>query len=247
MIGPFGYFIYSIGLIKSYRSFNSASETTILNYTWPIFTILITKLFFRKRRSESKLFRVFEWAGVLFGFLSVFILATKGHINTFQISNISGIAWGMLSGISYGFFSSYSSTIDKDDIASFLLVSISVSLIISIVFSIKELALIKQITAQDILVVGILGCLLDGLGYIAWATANSIANEKKINISSVASLMFILPFLSLIVIFFFLRESTLFELYFIVSLLLIIISGILSQKTETITNYLLKLLGTRSK
>lgn len=33
LVGPFGYFIYWLGLVQSSRNFNRISETTILNYS----------------------------------------------------------------------------------------------------------------------------------------------------------------------------------------------------------------------
>ena len=232
LVGPFGYFIYSVSLIQSYRVFNSASETTILNYTWPIFTVIFTELFFRKKTRKSSSLQIIEVAAIILGFLSVIVLASKGNIALLKILNIKGFGWGLLSGISYGIFSSYSGTISKDEQSAFLFSSISFSLILMLILSVPELNLIETFTTNDLLIVATLGCLLNGIGYITWTASNRLAREKNISISTVASLMFVLPLLSLVIISALLKETQLFQPYFIVSLFLIILSGVLSQKAE---------------
>lgn len=236
MIGPFGYFFYSVGLMQSFRAFDSASETTILNYTWPIFTVVITELFFRKKSQINICQRIIESFGIALGFLSIIVVATQGNIKSFEISNIRGLLWGLSSGVSYGIFSSYSSKITNEDRSAFLFSSILVSLVLISIFSIQEINLIPTFTINDIIIVCVLGCLLNGIGYITWTSANRLAREMEISISAIASLMFLLPLLSLVMITIFLKENTLFALYFLLSLVFIILSGVLSQKPEIIAD-----------
>jgi drug/metabolite transporter (DMT)-like permease len=96
--------------------------------------------------------------------------------------------------------------------------------------SIPEINRIKNINRQDIIIVVALGCVLNGIGYITWTRANRVAREKGISISSVASIMFILPILSLIIIAVLLGETILAQTYFLVSLLLVFLSTILCQR-----------------
>lgn len=238
LIGPFGYFIYSIALNLSFREFNSASETTILNYTWPVFTVIFTQAVFKGIKSATPGVRLIEVLGVVFGFLSVFVLATNGNWADLSISNLKGLLWGLLAGASYGFFSAYSSTVPKEKQSIFLLVSVTLSLVLMGLVSIPELTHPRTFTITDILVVFFLGCVLNGVGYITWTRANRVAREKDINISSVASLMFILPILSLLIIAILLGETTLFEPYFILSLILVFLSMVLCQRSSALDKYI---------
>lgn len=238
LFGPFGYFLYSVGLMQSFRAFNSASETAILNYTWPVFTVIFSETLFQTQAKKSRLFHLVEGMGIFCGLLAVMILATKGNITTLDFLNIKGVGWGLLSGISYGIFSAYSGTVTKERQGGFLLSSIITSLVLMMLFSIKEISLISTFTFQDLLIVFILGSLLNGVGYITWTTANRIAREEEINISSIASLMFILPILSLTIIAIFLKETELFEVYFLVSLIFVVTSSILCQKAQDIVDFL---------
>jgi len=179
--------------------------------------------------TRSRLFRLVEGLGIVLGLLAVMILATKGRFTSLDILNIKGIAWGLLSGISYGIFSAYSGTVTKERHGGFLLLSITTSLALMLIFSMKELDLISTFTFQDVLIVFVLGSLLNGIGYITWTTANRIAREENLPSSSIASLMFVLPILALVIVSLLLKETKLLEIYFVVSLLFVALSSVLCQ------------------
>lgn len=54
LIGLCGYYIYWLSFIQSFRAFNSGSEATVLNYTWPIFTIFLQNYFLGIRTEKGK-------------------------------------------------------------------------------------------------------------------------------------------------------------------------------------------------
>lgn len=231
-IGLFGYGIYWLGYISCFHSYKGASEPIILNYTWPVFTVLFTELFYRTKKIKTKTIYGIEVLGIFFGFLSVIILATQGNIYSFHVNNLPGLAWGLLAGSSYGFFSAYSSSVPKEKQSVFLLSSILSSLVFMVFLSWSELSIIPTLTIYDFIIVALLGSVVDGLGYIFWTRANRIAKYEQISISSVASIIFFLPLLSLIIISIVFNEKTLFQPYFIVTLLLLLLSSIFCQKAN---------------
>jgi drug/metabolite transporter (DMT)-like permease len=235
-VGIFGYFVYWIAFIQTFRAFNSASEPAVLNYTWPVFTVLFTEVLFRKDKIDNKKKKLIEALAIVLGFAAVVILSTRGEITAFQIFNSRGLFWGLVTGASYGFFSAYSSLIPKDDQAKFLLYSIFFSLILITPLSISELGQVYTFTSKELTAVFLLGFMNDGVGYVLWTRANRIANESKISISSVASLTFLLPLFSLIIISVALKEFQLFESYFYISLILLIFSTLLSQRSDEIAS-----------
>ena len=176
-----------------------------------------------------------EALAVVLGFTAVLILSTRGNIKSFQILNLKGIFWGIVTGASYGFFSSFSSLVPKYEQAKFLLYSIFFSLILIIPFAITELGQISTFTSKELTAVFLLGFINDGVGYVLWTRANRIANERKVSISSIASLTFLLPLFSLVVIFIALKEFQLFQPYFYISLLLLTFSTLLSQRSDEIS------------
>jgi drug/metabolite transporter (DMT)-like permease len=236
LVGIFGYFVYWIAFIQTFRAFNSASEPAVLNYTWPVFTVLFTEALFRKDKIVNKKKKLLEALAIVLGFAAVVILSTRGEITAFQIFNSRGLFWGLVTGASYGFFSAYSSLIPKDDQAKFLLYSIFFSLILITPLSISELGQVYTFTSKELTAVFLLGFMNDGVGYVLWTRANRIANESKISISSVASLTFLLPLFSLIIISVALKEFQLFESYFYISLILLIFSTLLSQRSDEIAS-----------
>jgi drug/metabolite transporter (DMT)-like permease len=237
LFGPLGYFVYSVSYNQSSRSYNSISETTILNYTWPVFTIIFTDLVFNKKSNRSGTFRAVEATGILLGFASIVILATRGNPASFQV-NLPGIFWGLLTGLSYGIFSAYSSTVDEDRQGVFLLTATLASLVFITGFALGEMSMLNALTLKDVAAAFALGGLLDGIGYTTWTRANRLAHQQRVDISSIASLMLVLPFTSLLIVSLLLGESQILQPYFIASLALILISSIICQKTGVIVGWI---------
>jgi len=235
LISPLGYLVYCVGVNQSSRAYDSISETTILNYTWVIFTIIFTELFFNKNRKRDRVIQIIEAIGIILGFAAVVVLVTQGDFSSLHI-NVPGLLWGLAAGVSYGIFSAYSSTVDEESQGVFLLVGIFMSILLISFPSLTELDLIPALTWREIGVAFASGGLLSGLGYVGWTRANRLARIQNVDISSVASLMLVLPFTSLLVSNLFLRESSFLQPYFLVSLALIILSSVICQKTIAIAN-----------
>ena len=237
VFGLFGYFLYWLALIQCFREFSSASGSTVLNYTWPIFTVFFTEFIFRKR-SKPILHRVIEWLGVFMGFIAVAVLATRGNLALFEITHIRGLIWGLAAGATYGLYGAYSGTVPKELHGAFLLVSAGISFLAMLPFGLYEAGLLREITLQDFLVVAILGSVFDGGGYFLWTSANRTAREYDVDISTVGSIIFFLPILSVITISLFFKETEIFKPYFGVTLFLLISGSILCQRTARIVNFL---------
>ena len=237
--GLFGYFVYWQGLIQCFREFSSASGSTVLNYTWPIFTVLFTEIIFR-RTSKPRLFRLVEWFGIFLGFASVFVLATKGDVFSFEFTHLKGLLWGLLAGGSYGFFSAYSGTIPKESHGSFLLVSAGVSVLAMLPFGLTEAHLLHTITIRDMVIVAVLGSVFDGMGYFLWTAANRTAREQGVDISAVGSIVFFLPLLSVVGISLIFGEHELLKPYFAVTLVLLISGSVLCQRTGKVSAWILE-------
>jgi drug/metabolite transporter (DMT)-like permease len=235
IIGPLGYFVYSVAITQSSRAFQGISETTILNNTWPIFTVLFSELVFNKS-IKPKMTRFFEGVGIIFGLLSIIALVTKGDLSAIKLDPL-GILWGLLAGFSYGLFGAYSGTIEKEQQKVFLFVSISISLLLLSIPAALEIGKINGLTFKDIFIAFAMGCLLDELGYILWTRAIWLSKESKIRISKVASMMFFLPFTNLLIVRIFFQEDQLSQPFFIASLIMILISTFIIQKASDLSNY----------
>jgi drug/metabolite transporter (DMT)-like permease len=234
--GLFGYFLYMVSLNKSFRAFDAASEAMVLNYTWPLFTVVFTRGVFQRRtvagQPRAHGAALWEALGILLGLGAVAVLATQGDLRSLDLANPAGILWGLGAGISYGFFSGYSSTVPREEHGAFLFSAIAASWLLMSLVSLLELDLVAQLTARDVAVVLVQGGLNNGVGYITWTRANRLAQEQGLRIASVASLTFALPLLNSVWIALILREATLWQPYFVLSLILIVASYLLCQNAE---------------
>jgi len=245
IIGPLGYFVYSVAITQSSRAFDSISETTILNNTWPVFTVLFADLFLIKAK-KSRAARGIEGLGIFMSFLSVIILVSGGNFASLQLE-IRGILWGLLAGISYGLFGAYSGIVNRDEQKVFLFTAIALSLLLISIPAAIESRHSGPLTVLDIAVAFSMGALLDGLGYILWTRAIRLSKERKTRVSTIASLMFFLPFINLAIVRFVLDEQQLFQPYFMLSLILILGSTYLIQKAAWIAKHLSRFLQYKSK
>lgn len=243
VIGLFGYYAIWLGNTESFLSYNSASETTVLNYTWLIFTVVFFQLFFRDR-SKSTVQSIPAYAGLFFCFLSVYILASGGSLGFFRFENIPGLLWGLGGGMAYGFFSAYSSKVSREDHPLFLIAALSSSLFAMLLtFFLKNpmpVQILAELGVRDILFAFAMGVLVDALGYIMWTRSLRLARVKRMDVSKLASIIFILPVLSLLIVSLVFREQTFLKNYFLISLLFLITGIWISQKSETIAQFFSK-------
>ncbi|KAA3642214.1 MAG: DMT family transporter [Chloroflexi bacterium] len=233
--GVFGYFLYSLPLIQSLRAFDSASEATILNYTWPVFTVLFSSVLFRKISSHrSQATKWLETLAIGLGFLAVVLVATEGQLGKVEIANPAGVLWGLLSGLSYGIFSAYSARLSENEQPVFLLTAILISLILTTPMGLWEYQQLGGLSRGGVLIAFILGVFMSGFAYIAWTGALRLAKAQN-KIPQIAALIFMLPPLSLSIVAIFLKESNLTRPYFALSVVLVILSSVLAQRAEGIS------------
>jgi drug/metabolite transporter (DMT)-like permease len=237
LMGLFGYGLYSTSLNQSFRAFNAASEASVLNYTWPLFTVVFTQGIFRRERQRPGV-RLVEALGTLVGFGAVVVLTTQGRLSSLNLANPAGVAWGLCAGASYGLFSAYSSTVPEREHSLFLLAAIATSWVLLLPLSYTERALLSELSWASVALALVQGGLLNGVGYITWTRANRLAREQGISISSVASLTFLLPIIALVWITLFLGETAIWRPYFVVSLAMVVLGSLLCQRAEQIVTAL---------
>ncbi|MCF8227370.1 MAG: DMT family transporter [Bacteroidales bacterium] len=241
LMGILGYYAIWLGNTESFLAYDSASETTVLNYTWLIFTVFFSQLIFNRPKKISGNLIVGN-VGVLFCFLSVYVLAVEGRVTTFDFTNIKGLLWGLIGGMAYGLFSAYSSKVPEEDHPLFLIAAVSSSLLAMIITFLVTVESMKQALIQisflDVFYAFALGVLVDAFGYIMWTRSLQEAVKTGINISKIASIIFLLPLLSLVIVAIAFSEDTIFRQYFLFSILLLLIGMAFSQKAERISSYL---------
>ncbi len=233
-IGILGYYAIWLGNTKSFQSFDSAAETAVLNYTWLVFTVLFSQLIFNRPKGLT-VDVVVRNSGILLCFIAVYILAMEGNLRGFNYANTCGILWGLLGGAAYGFFSAYSTRVPEKDHMLFLLAAVTTGLFLMLLTYLISTANVKAdlrgVTFQDILFAVAIGVFVDAFGYMTWTRALQLARVQAIDISRLASIVFILPVTSLVIVFLVFREAAILESYFLLSLMLLLVGIWLAQRS----------------
>jgi drug/metabolite transporter (DMT)-like permease len=183
MLGVFLYYTFSFTSMV----FISANLSVIINYLWPIFTIVFSAVLFRERVSLYSFFGI----GVTF-FGVILALGGNGSLN------MLGVVLALLGAVSYGLFS----TVGKQKPQTLL--NISMYFLFSAVFFGPLMVLfagVPTLSFQNMCMLLWIGGFSSGLGYFfLFRAIHSGHLGKKL------SLLYFTPFVSMVLIYFILSE-----------------------------------------
>ncbi len=214
VLGLLNPFLYYLILFRAYQLL-PAQEAQPLNYTWAITLALLSIPLLGQKIGATDL------AGLLVGYCGVVVISTRGNILDFHISEPVGVALALGSTIIWALYWIYS-TKDRRPPVLCLFMSFAFSLFPSFLYYL----VFHPVRMPDIR--GILGAAYVGafemsITYVVWLSALRISE----NTARVAGLIFVSPFISLVLIHFVVKEPV--RNSTIVGLVLII-SGLLIQK-----------------
>lgn len=207
-------FLYYIILFKAYALL-PAQEAQALNYTWPIMLSLLAVPLLGQKISLKNLLAI----GI--SFIGVLIIATGGNLISLSFSNFEGVLFGLGSAVVWATFWIFNIKDKREELIKlflnfcfgFIYILIAISLYSEIVF-INTKALFSAIYV---------GLFEMGITFVIW----SIALKKSYSAAKVGNLVYLVPFLSLVVIYFVLDEPILFPT--IIGLFLIV-GGLIFDK-----------------
>lgn len=201
-------FIYYIILFKAYAIL-PAQEAQPLNYMWPIMITLLSIPILKQKISIK------NFSAVLISFLGVLIISTQGHVADFSFSNPIGAAYGIASAIIWALFWIYNIKDERDEISKLFLNFLFGMIYISI--ALFFFSALPKFSVKHYLSAAYVGLFEMGITFIIW----SLALKKSKQTAGVSKLIYLVPFISLVVIYFVLdekiRASTLIGLVFIIS------------------------------
>ena len=229
LLGYFFYWLFFLLCIEYYEG--QVSVPLVLNYTWPFFTGLFTILLYKREGFGMR----FALSAIL-GMIGVIVLFSKGDIASLELGrSVLGLIFGLLTGISYGMFSAFSSTIKTEQenlqflfvgtfLSGFLLLGVSYYKYGPSTFDLSWL---------DWTIAFVDGLILDSLGYYMWTKANRRAAELQLEISSLTSIVNFLPILSLLLVslVFVDERAEIFTAYFVVALVLVFLSSYIGNRS----------------
>ena len=211
IIGILNPFLYYMALFKAY-SILPAQEALVLNYTWPIVLVIFSIFILKQKIKAINLF------AILLSFFGVVIIITRGDVLGFRITNITGSLIALSTTILWASFWILNMK-DKRDDAIKLLTNFLFGFAFIFAFSFPHLKFNFK---------GLLGCIYIGtfemgITFFIWLKALQYANTT----AQVGNLIYLSPFISLLLIHFIVGE----EIYIsTLAGLILIIAGIILQK-----------------
>lgn len=208
-------FLYYLVLFESYSRLR-AQEAQILNYTWAIVIAIMSIIFLKQK---------FKWKyalGLILSFLGVVVIITKGNLNFATDSDPIGIILALISSIIWGVYWIINIKDKTDDIVKLIYSFLFGSVYITIYALIKNELTIPSYEA--IFTSVYIGLFEMGLTFVFWL----LALKYTSSVSKISSLIYISPFISLLIINFVLGEQIYLSSIF--GLVLIVLGVIISRR-----------------
>ena len=209
--------LYYIILFKGYDAL-PAQEAMVINFSWPVMLVILS-IPILKQTIDIKSF-----LSIIVCYLGVVVIATNGDIYSMQFENPTGVFLMIISTVIWSLFWLFNTKNSNDSLVSlFLIFLFSFPLILVFVFLSNSFAIpsLKGLMGSIYI-----GCFEMGISLVLWQSALKISTT----VSRVASLVFITPFMSLVVLYFVLGERILVSTFFG---LILICAGLILQKYFT--------------
>lgn len=188
-LGVLGFFVY---LLLLYASFDHApaGQANMLNYLWPIFTVLFSVPILREK--------ITTWTilALLTSFVGAAFVFTQGNVVSYTGQYATGYAFAIAAGLTYGVFSVFEKKYRYEKLTS-LFVYYGVSLVLIIPTTLVFSRVVLPTSVATVLALLFLGAASNSLGYVAWFRA-----MEKGNTQVMANLIYGVPFVSLIFVYF---------------------------------------------
>lgn len=214
-IGVFGTFLYNLFLYLGINTLQ-ASQAFIINYLWPIMTVVFACIILKEKITTKKIF------AIIISFVGVIIVTANGDIFNLEKNSIIGASYCILAAVSYGLFSVLNKKKNYNKYLSMMLYYL-VSFIISLIYIIISKN-IFEIQVNQLLGLFWIGIFTSATAFTSWALALEKGDTAKIS-----NLAYITPFLSLIWTSLLLKED--FSIYSVIGLIVIVL-GIFIQIRE---------------
>ncbi|MBF9001981.1 DMT family transporter [Vibrio nitrifigilis] len=183
LVNPLAYYVT---LFKAYDLL-PASQAQSINYSWAI-TLTLMAAFFLGQTIRKQ-----DWIACLLSYIGVIVIATKGDVLSLQFDSTSGVALALFSTLLWSGYWILNAKNKADPIISVLL-GFLVAIPFAIMLSLYEGSDWHHINGEGWLAVTYVGLFEMGITFVLWLSALKNTN----NTARVSNLIFISPFISLI-------------------------------------------------
>jgi len=214
LMGFLNPFLYYVVLLKAYFLLK-AQEAGTLNYVWPVVIVLLSVPLLKQKISVKSLL------AILISFAGAVIIGTNGRIFTLEFSNLEGVLLALGSSVIWSLFWIFNLKDHRETLNKLFLNFVFGMIYITlacIIFSEISLPNLKSILGSTYI-----GLFEMGITYIIWLRALQLTTTT----AKISNLIFLSPFISLIIIYFTVGEKIMLSTILGLSL---IIGGIVIQK-----------------
>jgi len=209
--------LYYIILFKAYDVL-PAQEAMVIDFSWPVMLVILS-IPILKQTIDVKSF-----LSIIVCYLGVVVIATNGDIFSMQFVNSFGVFLMLISTVIWSLFWLFNTKNSNDSLVSlFLIFLFSFPLILVFVLFTNSFVIPSFKGLIGSIYIGFFEM---GISLVLWQSALKISTT----VSRVASLVFITPFMSLVVLYFVLGEKILVSTFFG---LILICTGLILQKYFT--------------
>jgi drug/metabolite transporter (DMT)-like permease len=208
LLGLLNPFLYYLMLFKAYSTL-PAQQALTLNFIWPIMLVLLSiPLLGQKIKPKSFL-------AIAVSFFGVIVIATRGRILELKFTNLTGVFLAVGSSVIWALFWIYNVRDRRDEIVRLFLNFTFGSCFICL--SVLLFSKLQKPGLNGILCAVYIGLFEMGITFLVWLKALKLSKTTAF----IANLIYLVPFLSIVVIYFALGErifpSTVIGLVFIVA------------------------------
>ncbi|WP_066165139.1 DMT family transporter [Aliarcobacter cryaerophilus] len=210
-----GFLDFAFYLLLYFGYHNAPSiEVLVIQYTWPIFIVILSLIILKEKFTKRKFF------AVLLGFVGVALVITKGDISSFSLNSIDVLLVVMLSAFCFALFSVLSKKVKVNSVNAVMIYFLGATIYSFI--SMQSFSSFIIPTPKDWIAILVNGVLINGISYVFWVKGLQIFDASK-----VAPFTFIIPILSaffLILVF----DEPLLMVYF-VGLFFVVLAGLVNS------------------
>ena len=189
-------FLYYTVLFKAY-SILPAQEAQPLNFVWPLTLVLLSVPILKHKIKRRDIL------AILISFSGVLVISTKGHILSFRLTDPLGVALATGSSIPWALYWIYNVKDKRDEVLGLFLNFTCASVYVFVLMLVT--GELKTPGLKGALGVTYVGIFEMGITFLIWFKALKLSKTT----ANVAGLIYLVPFLSLVVIYFVLGETIL--------------------------------------
>ena len=194
MLGFLNPFLYYLILFKAYDLL-PAQQAQPINYTWAIMLSVLSVPLLKQKITAR------QGVALIGGYLGVVVIATKGELTQLEFTSPFGVFLAIFSTVIWALYWIFNTRESRDPV---------VGLFVNFCFSLPFITLyylwigdFRPFPIEGILGAAYIGAFEMGICFVLWLKAMKLTNST----AQISSLIFLSPFMSLILISYFLGET----------------------------------------